>query len=218
MTAQSATSAPRAAGARGVERALGPKRRKYEDEFERLLSAARDVMRENGAVDPTIGQILEVAGLSTNAFYRHFPTKDDLLLELVMQAGANTRSFLSHRMAREKTPPGRITAWIEGMFDLLRTRSSLTANRPFLLAHLRLVERFPKEIAANVELLLAPLADAMLEVRPGTRTQATDDARLLYHQVFGILMERAATNRLRDLAEVRLVVDYTLRALKGPSR
>lgn len=206
----------RPAGARGVERALEPKRRKYEAEFDRLVSAARDVMSEHASVDPTVGQILAVAGLSTNTFYRHFPTKDDLLLELVTQAGANTRSFLSHRMAREHTPGERIAAWIEGMFDLLRTRSSLAANRPFLVAHPRLIERFPNEIAANIELLVEPLADAIHDLRPESRQHALDDARLVYHQVFGILLDRAATNEVRDVAEVKRVVEYSLRALRTP--
>jgi AcrR family transcriptional regulator len=201
---------------RGVERALEPRRRKYEAEFDRLVSAARDVMREHGTVDPTIGQVLAVAGLSTNAFYRHFPTKDDLLLELVMQAGANTRSFLSHRMAREDAPRDQVIAWIEGMFDLLRTASSLRANRPFLFAHPRLVARFPNEIAANIALLVEPLATAIHDLRPGSRRQSLDDAHLLYHQVFGILLDQAAMDHLSDAAEVKRVVQYSLRALLTP--
>jgi AcrR family transcriptional regulator len=203
---------------RGVERALEPTRRKYQAEFERLVSAARDVMSEHGTVDPTIGQVLAVAGLSTNAFYRHFPTKDDLLLELVMQAGANTRSFLSHRMAQQDTPRERVIAWIEGMFDLLGTRSSLRANRPFLFAHPRLVTRFPNEVTANIDLLVEPLAIAIHDLRPGSRQQSLDDAHLLYHQVFGILLDRAAMARLSDAAEVKRVVEYSLRALLTPPR
>jgi AcrR family transcriptional regulator len=203
---------------RGVERALEPRRRKYQAEFDRLVSAARDVMSEHGTVDPTIGQILAVAGLSTNAFYRHFPAKDDLLLELVTQAGANTRSFLNHRMARENAPRDRVIAWIEGMFDLLRTASSLRANRPFLFAHPRLVARFPNEIAANIDLLVEPLAIAIHELRPGSRQHALDDAHLLHHQVFGILLDRAAMDRLSDATEVKRVVQYSLRALLTPPR
>jgi AcrR family transcriptional regulator len=202
--------------ARGVERALEPRRRRYRAEFDRLVSAAREVMSDEGTVDPTVGRILTAAGLSTNAFYRHFPTKDDLLLELVMQAGANTRSYLSHRLAGEDTPRGRVVAWIEGMFDLLRTPSSLRANRPFLLAHPRLVERFPDEIASNIEQLVAPLAAAIEELRPAPGEAALDDARLVYHQVFGILLDRAAMSRLSDAGETARVVEFSLRALLTP--
>ena len=65
---------------RGVERALARRRRRYEDEVERLLDAALQVMRERDTANPSVTDILTVSGLSTSAFYRHFPTKDDLLV------------------------------------------------------------------------------------------------------------------------------------------
>jgi AcrR family transcriptional regulator len=196
----------------GVERALEPRRRRYQAEFDQLVGAARTVMCEQGTVDATISQILSEAGLSTNAFYRHFPTKDDLLLELVSQAGANTRSFLEHRLAPHERPTDRIRAWIAGMLSLIGTQAALRANRPFLLAHPRLVERFPEDIETNIARLIVPLAAAIAEL-PEPPNDPTDDARLIHHQVFGILLDRAARNERRDRAEVERVTDYTLRAL-----
>jgi AcrR family transcriptional regulator len=200
---------------RAVARALEPRRLKLQAEHDRLVEAAREVMARRGTVDPTVAEILSQAKLSTNTFYRHFPTKDDLLLELVMDAGANTRSYLSHRIEGIEGPAARIAAWIEGMFDLLRTTATLTANRPFLLAHPRLVERFPEEIAANAEKLIEPLTNAIAELRPDRPERTLDDARLIYHQVFGILLDRAAMAQIRDVAEVERVTDFSLRALGG---
>lgn len=197
----------------GVDRVLEPRVRKLQDEHERLIQAARTVMRQRRTVEPTVAEILAVSKLSTNTFYRHFPTKDDLLLELVMEAGANTRSYVGHRMADVEGPAERIAVWINAMFDLLRTTATLEANRPFLLAHPRLVERFPDEIVANATLLIEPLAAAIAELRSDREDQATDDAWLVYHQVFGILLDRAAMAQTRDTAEVTRVVDYSLRAL-----
>jgi AcrR family transcriptional regulator len=197
---------------RGVERALAPKRRQYQAEFDQLVAAARTVICDSGTVDATIGQILAEAGYSTNAFYRHFPSKDALLLELVTQAGANTRSFLEHRLRPLDQPADRIRAWIEGMFSLIGAKAALRANRPFLVAHPRLVERFPDDIEASITLLIRPLVDALAEL-PDPPAEPAHDARLVYHQVFGILLDRAARNELRDRAEVGRTVAYTLRAL-----
>ena len=213
MTGSTAPARP-APRVTGVERALGPKRQKYQAEFDLLVTAARGVMTTQGSVDATVAQVLEAAGLSTSAFYRHFPTKDDLLLELVKQAGANTRAFLSHRLDEQTTAPARVRAWIEGMFALLGTKRALRANRPFLLAHPRLVERFPDEIERNIELLVGPLADAIGDIRqPGEA--AIGDALLIHHQVFGILLDRAAMNRLTDPTEVERVVEFSFRALRA---
>jgi AcrR family transcriptional regulator len=202
--------------ARGVERALAAKREKYQDEFDRLLAAALRVIRAGGTVEPRVSDILAEAGLSTGAFYRHFPAKDDLLLALVEQAGENTRSFLRHQLSAERDPRRRIAAWIEAMFGLLGNDEHVAMNRPFLLAHPRLMERFPDEIDAMVSLLVQPLADAMRDARTAQDAPAGNperDARLVHHQVFSILMDRAATRTVTDPREVQAVVDYTLRAV-----
>jgi AcrR family transcriptional regulator len=211
---------PAADAPRGVERALARKRRKYEDEVERLVAAALAVMRARDTADPTVTDILAEAGLSTAAFYRHFPGKDDLLLALLQHAGATTRSYLHHRMARHADPVDRIAAWVRGMFDLLRTDDHVTGNRPFLLAHPRLVERFPVEVAGMVGELVAPLAAAIAEARAAHGLEPTDhltDARLVHHQVYGVLVDRAAERRTSDRREIDAVIDYTHRAVLGPS-
>jgi AcrR family transcriptional regulator len=205
---------------RGVERALARKRQKYEDEVDRLVAAALVVMRARDTADPTVTDILAEAGLSTAAFYRHFPGKDDLLLALLQHAGATTRSYLDHRLARHADPVERIAAWVRGMFDLLRTPDHVLGNRPFLLAHPRLVERFPAEIARMTGELVEPLAAAIADARAGHGLEPTDhrtDARLVHHQVYGVLVDRAAERRTSDRREVDAVVDYTLRAVLGPS-
>lgn len=205
--------------ASAAERALATRRAKYEAESERLMDAALVVMRERGTVDPTVADILAAAGLSTAAFYRLFPTKDDLLLALLERAGATTRSYLAHRLAAEPDPTRQIVVWIEAMFDLLRTRDLVEQNRPFLLGHPRLVERFPEEIASMVTRLTEPLAEAIGRARDDAGVERGDpagDARLVHHQVFGLLVDRAAERRVRDRREVAAVVSYTLRAVLGP--
>jgi AcrR family transcriptional regulator len=203
---------------RGVERALARKREKYQDEVDRLTAAALAVMREQGTVDPTINQILSEAGLSTAAFYRSFPTKDDLLLVLIEQAGANTRSYLAHQLAELGDPLDRIGAWVEGMFDLLRTDELVRANRLFLLAHPRLLERFPDEINAMTDELTVPLADALRQARQDRAIglgDPTQDARLIHHLVFGLLIDLAAQRRISAPADVAAAVALAHRAAIG---
>lgn len=201
---------------RGAERALDGRRRKYEAEVERLVAAAFAVMQAKGTASPTVADILAEAGLSTATFYRHFPTKDDLLVTLLERAHERTRAHLEALLAAEAHPADRVTAWVRGLFDLLGTDARVAANRPFLLAHPRLLERFPDEIGAGIDGLVALLADAVAAARleaglpPG---DAAGDARLAYHQVFGMLVDRAALRRRSEAATVAAVADYTLRAV-----
>jgi AcrR family transcriptional regulator len=210
----SAPGAPHAS--RGVERALADRRRQYEEEVERLLDATFQVMRERDTANPSVADILATSGLSTSVFYRHFPTKDDLLVTLLERAHKLTRRHMEERLARQDDPAARIVEWVRSMFDLLRTDELVTANRPFLLAHPRLLERFPVEIEAGFEALAAPLAAAIADARAASAEGAKADARLAMHHVFGILVDRAALRRRTDDATVDAVASYTLRAVLNP--
>ena len=201
---------------RGVERALAGQRRRYEEEVERLVDATFRVMRRRDTANPSVADILAESGLSTTAFYRHFPTKDDLLVTLLERAHDMTRHHIEERLAARPEPVERIVEWVRAMFDLLRTDELVTANRPFLLAHPRLLERFPAEIGSGFDALIAPLADAITDARTAAGLpvgSATEDARLAMHQVFGILIDHAALRRRTDRRLVDAVSSYTLRAV-----
>ncbi|MBL7491432.1 TetR/AcrR family transcriptional regulator [Frankia sp. AgB1.9] len=201
---------------RGVERALASQRRRYEDELERLLDATFQVMRDRDTANPSVTDILATSGLSTTAFYRHFPTKDDLLITLLERAHTRTKRHLEERLGAELDPRARVGEWVRAMFDMLRTDDLVTANRPFLLAHPRLLERFPAEIGAGFDALTEPLADAIADARRAaslSTESAADDARLAMHHVFGILIDRAALRRRSDPQTIAAVTSYTLRAV-----
>ena len=58
--------------------------RRFDEATERklLLDAGMKVMRRNGFTEASLADVLRVAGLSTRAFYRHFETKDALLMAM----------------------------------------------------------------------------------------------------------------------------------------
>jgi AcrR family transcriptional regulator len=204
------------ATARRVDRALSTRRERYEDEVKRLLDATFQVMRERDTVNPSVAEILRTAGLSTTAFYRHFPTKDELLVTLLERAHELTRSHLEARLATCADPAERVAEWVRALFDLLRTDELVVANRPFLLAHPRLLEHFPDEIGRGFDALVAPLADAIDQLQAGADPSGSaTDARLAMQHVFGILIDRAALRRTSDGETVDAVVAYTLRAVAG---
>jgi AcrR family transcriptional regulator len=204
---------------RGVERALASQRRKFEDEIERLIDATFRVMRARDTAEPTVSEILAEAELSTSSFYRHFPTKDDLLLVLLERAHQMTRVHIEERIGVLEDPRQQIEEWVRALFDLLRTKDLLTANRPFLLAHPRLLERFPDEISSGFDALVTPLATAIRQARhqagllPG---DAALDGRLVLHQVFGMLIDAAALRTPPAPVVIDGVVSYTLRATLAP--
>src|SRR4051812_20043747 len=71
-----------AIAARVADRTVAPARARAAAEAGALLEAALTVLRRKGATGLTVADVLGESGLSTRAFYRHFESKDALLLAL----------------------------------------------------------------------------------------------------------------------------------------
>jgi AcrR family transcriptional regulator len=90
----------------------------YADEVRRLLDAALEVMRECGTVSrPRVADVVTAAGLSNEAFYRHFPSKAALVDAILEDGTARLVSYLAHQMSKETTPEGQVRRWVEGVLS-----------------------------------------------------------------------------------------------------
>jgi AcrR family transcriptional regulator len=83
-----------------------------------ILAAASTSLREQGIRGLSIAAVLEEAGLSTRAFYRHFESKDDLVAAVFMAAARVEKRRLRRRMASATTEVEAVAAWIDGRLDL----------------------------------------------------------------------------------------------------
>src|SRR5919106_1318086 len=80
----------------------------YESEVRRLLDAALEVIAKHGTTARArVADIVAAAGLSNDAFYRHFPSKEALVGALIEDGTERLRSYLAHQMAKESTPERR---------------------------------------------------------------------------------------------------------------
>jgi AcrR family transcriptional regulator len=89
------------------------------DERARIVDATYRVLATGESASVT--EVLREAGLSTRAFYRHFDSRDELLLALVRREYATMRERLGSAAAAELAPPEALLAWIT---ELLRASSS----------------------------------------------------------------------------------------------
>ncbi len=90
----------------------------YADDVRRLLDGALDVMRHCGTGSrPRVADIVAAAGLSNEAFYRYFPSKDALVAALLEDGTERLRSYLAHQMDKERTPEAKVRRWVEGVLS-----------------------------------------------------------------------------------------------------
>jgi AcrR family transcriptional regulator len=104
-----------------AQQTLAKRSADYADEVRRLLDAALAVMRRGGpGARARVADIVAAAGLSNDAFYRHFASKDALVAAVIEDGSARLHSYLAHQMAKETSPEGRIRRWVEGVLSQAR--------------------------------------------------------------------------------------------------
>ncbi len=99
----------------------------YASEIRRLLDAALEVMSEHGTTSRArVADIVARAGLSNDAFYRHFPSKDALVAALLEDGTERLASYIEHQMGKEPTPEGQVRRWVEGVLSQARGKVGAT--------------------------------------------------------------------------------------------
>ncbi len=147
-----------------ADRTLAARRETYATEVRTLIDAAFEVMRTTGDIDPAVRDIVKAAGLSNQAFYRHFPSKDALLLAVLADGHAQLVEYLRTRTRAAAGAEAKVRVWIEGVMAQARNPRAADATRPFAINGARLADRFPDDLAAARSELIETLAPAVQEL------------------------------------------------------
>ena len=134
-----------------ADRAVAERRAAYATEARRLIDAAFVVMRREGSIDPQVRAIVQEAGLSNQAFYRHFASKDALLLAVLADGQRQLVAYLGRRVATVTEPSEQVQRWISGVMAQARNRDAAEATRPFACNSARLADLFPADMSASVK-------------------------------------------------------------------
>ncbi len=165
------------------------------------MSAGRRAFAERGYAGARLADISGFAGLTTGAFYRHFPSKIDFFRSLFDEYGNDLRDALT----RGKTLRAQIIGWME----------VARAHRGVIRAVQELARAGTQE--AETRRLLRRDVAALLALRLGELVEIEDlhEASLLISDVINqyVLMEAAGWIPERDLTAVAAQVERL--ALKG---
>jgi AcrR family transcriptional regulator len=184
----------------------------YAEEVRRLLDAALGEMSARGTGSrPRVADIVAAAGLSNDAFYRHFSSKDALVTALLEDGSARLASYLSHQMAKEPTPTGKVRRWVQGVLsqaddDIASTTRAVLWNGGSVGGG----------VASGRHFASAPLAELLHE--PFAALGSTDpelDASLAAHATLGKLADHLWQQVKPTPAEVDAIAAFCLRAAAG---
>lgn len=202
-----------------VDRTLEARRAAAQQEVERLVAAAFRVIERTGHLEPKVSDILAEAGLSNQAFYRHFRSKHELLVAVLDEGIRELGRYLAARMAEASDPAQAVREWIRGMAAQAQHPTSVRASRPFALARGRLAEAFPQEIMRSESRVTDPLRLALGLARATGAMPAVDahlEAEALYHMMMGWVEARLVESRIPSDAEVARLEAFAMAGLERP--
>ncbi|MBV9950917.1 MAG: helix-turn-helix transcriptional regulator [Acidimicrobiia bacterium] len=196
---------PDEVAARIAAQTLAKRGTDYAAEVRRLLDAALGIIAEQGTTAKArVADIVAAAGLSNDAFYRHFPSKSALVDALIEDGAHRLAGYLGHQMAKETSPDGQVRRWVEGV--LSQTDGTTGATTLAVLMNgttERDVEGGPDATAQLGQLLVGPF-DGLGSADPQL------DATLVAHAVVGRLADHLRARTKPSRAERERLIRFAV--------
>jgi len=156
----------------------------------RIVEGAARLFRERGVRATSVADAMSTAGLTHGGFYRHFNTKDDLIVESVRLAFDSFAAPLELRQNLE--PPDRVAADFKALYlsDRHVANPGLGCPMPAIGAELA---RESTQVKAEFSVGLERVWEALAKSLPGTNEEKHDAAaRELAMLVGAIVLARAS--------------------------
>jgi AcrR family transcriptional regulator len=173
--------------ARLAQRALADRSAGYAALVRRLLDAGLEVMRRCGTASrPRVSDIVAAAGLSNEAFYRHFASKDALVAAILEDGTERLRSYAAHQMTKASSPQDEVRRWVHAVLSQAADDEIASTT----LAVLWNAGSLGPDLGSGSPLATGPLATLLHE--PFAALGSTDpglDASLAAHATVGKLAD-----------------------------
>jgi AcrR family transcriptional regulator len=105
---------------------------KYRDEKQRIMRTAYELIQRDGSKETSVHDVLDAAGLSTRAFYRHVRSRDELVLEMYRVDCERVNATLAAAVTSAPDPLAALAAWIDQnlavVYDARRLRHAVVLS------------------------------------------------------------------------------------------
>ncbi len=187
------------------------KQAKHAAEERAIVKAAYRVIGGPSGRASSVQDILDEAGLSTRAFYRHFRSKDELIASMYRTASERVAVELATAAASAGGPIEALTAWVDGLLAVAYSPKRAAQGRVLssaeALSAAGIAAARNEGEAANASVLIGILQEGQ---RSGVfpRTEPVEDARAVASVVHRLMAARMAGEPGPTWAEAR---DHTVR-------
>jgi AcrR family transcriptional regulator len=150
-----------------------------------LIEAAKVGFQSKGAA-ASLEQIARDAGVGIGTLYRHFPTRDDLIVAVYRQETDDLREA-ANELSTTRTPVEALRAWLLLFIDFLETKQNLGNVLATLIGG-------PENLYANTPAHLSPPIEMLVDAANKEGSVAIDIAPLdLLRAIVGVATIRPET-------------------------
>lgn len=121
------------------------------------------VLRRSGFERATLEEVLAECGLGTRAFYRHFSSKDDLLITLYRREAEASVRRITRRVTMAETPLGKLEVWIDDLLSIGFDGRRASRARVLWSIGARSATGYDSENARSTAALIEPLVSVLEE-------------------------------------------------------
>lgn len=206
-----ALTAPRSMAQELVTRAADARLRVHEQEVRRLLDAGLRLMTERGATRaPRVSDIVQAAGLSNQAFYRYFLSKDELVAAVIDEGERRLVAYVEHQMAKEQAPEAQLRQCVRAVADQAGAADVAQATRA-VLAQATGADAGGARSRQLVDLLAALLVEP---VRALGSSDAARDARTSTAAITSLMLDHLWRGTPPSAEDVEHVVQFCLSGIR----
>ncbi|EME23458.1 TetR/AcrR family transcriptional regulator [Rhodococcus triatomae] len=199
--------------ARIAQRSVAKRESGYADEVRRLLDAALQVIGERGTTSrPRVADIVRASGLSNDAFYRHFASKDTLVAAILEDGTHRLTAYVAHQMSKESTPEAQVCSWVSGVLSQASEDSAATTRAVLWNAGALTSDTLDGPPSAS-----GPLAALLREPFTELGSPEPDvDASLAAHAIVGALSDHLWKGTVPGDVDVERIAAFCLRTASRP--
>jgi AcrR family transcriptional regulator len=179
---------------------------------EQILDAAAELFAAKGFHGVSVGELGKACGITGPALYKHFPSKDAVLAEMLVSISERLLEEGRDRVARATDAPPALEALVAWHIDFA------LRHRALIVVQDRDWQSLPPEARERVRALQREYVDVWAaQLRRLHRGLHTDRARAMAHAAFGLINSTPHSGRIADQAMRGVLHRMAMGALTGPA-
>ena len=178
---------------------------------QQILDIAADLFAQRGFHGVSVADLGAACGVSGPALYKHFPSKDAVLAEMLVSISEELLSVGRRRVEAAATPADAVEALIEWHIEFA------LAHRALIVVQDRDWSSLADDARERVRTLQREYVDVWAaQLRRLHRGLHTDRARAMAHAAFGLINSTPHSGLIPDEAMRGVLHRMALGALTGP--